>query len=391
METQVYLDYAATTPVDPEVREAMLPYLGAEYGNPSSLYAVAQHAKKAIEDAREKVAGYLGASPEEVVFTGCGSESNNWALWGTVWATQEKGRHIVTTAFEHPSVLEPAKYLAKHGYDVTLLRPGTDGIVDAIQVAEAIRDDTILVSVMFVNNEVGTIQPLAEIGEVCRQRGVSFHTDAVQALAKIPVDVGTIGCDLLSLSAHKFYAPKGVGGMYVRGKTKIAPFVRGGGQEGRRRAGTHNVAGIVGLGKAIELAGTRRAEDQARIARLSEMLVAGLHEKIGDIIVNGDRDRALPNIINVLVRGVEGEALLLHLDAKGVAISTGSACSSGSLEPSHVLLAMDIPQEHAHGSLRITVGRQTTETEIAYFLEVLRPIVDNLRAMSPLYGESQRV
>ncbi len=391
METKVYLDYAATTPVDPEVLEAMLPYLRDEYGNPSSLYAAGQRAKKAIEDAREIIAGYVSASPEEIVFTGCGSEANNWALVGTAQARKRQGGHIVVSAFEHPSVMEAAKFLAGAGYDVTYVRPGSSGIVEPDQISAALTDETIIVSVMLVNNEVGTVQPVADIARLCTERGIVFHTDAVQAVAKLPVDVAQIGCGLMSLAAHKLYAPKGVGAMYIKKGTKITPFIRGGGQEGKRRAGTHNVAGIVGFGKAIELAVGRRDDDQARIARLSEALLAGLHEKVGDIGVNGDRTRSLPNILNVLVRGVEGESLLLHLDAKGVAVSTGSACSSGSLAPSHVLLAMDIPQEDAHSSLRLTIGRLTTREEIDYLLDVLPPIVFNLRAMSPLYQEGQRV
>lgn len=391
METKVYLDYAATTPVDPEVLDAMLPFLKESYGNPSSLYAAGQQAKKAIEDSREIIAGYIGAVPDEIVFTGCGSESNNWALAGTALALEGKGKHIVTSAFEHPSILESAKLLSKQGFDVTHLRPGADGVIEPEQVAEALTDETILVSVMWVNNEVGTMQPLAEIGRVCAERGVTFHTDAVQGVAKIPVDVTEIGCGLMSMAAHKLYAPKGVGALYIKKGTKIAPFIRGGGQEGKRRAGTHNVAGIVGFAKAIELAAKRRKDDQARISELSDVLLAGLGEQVGDVRVNGDRSRSLPNIINVLVRGVEGESLLLHLDAKGIAVSTGSACSSGSLAPSHVLLAMDIAQEDAHSSLRLTIGRLTTRADIDYLLEVLPPIVSNLRAMSPLYQEGQRV
>jgi len=391
VETKVYLDYAATTPVDARVAEAMLPYLQEEYGNPSSLYSLAQRSKKAIEDARETIADFIGADPEEIVFTGCGSESNNWALIGTAQARGNKGRHIITTAFEHPSVIEPAKFLAKQGFDITFLRPGDDGIIEPEQVAEAIRSDTILVSVMYVNNEVGTIQPLAEIGRVCAEKEVPLHTDAVQALGKIPFTVGELGCSMLSMAAHKIYAPKGVGAFYLKKGTRIQPFLMGGGQEGRRRAGTHNVAGIVGFGKAIELAASRLEEDQRRIAGLSDGLVRGLKDKIPDVTFNGDRGRALPNIVNLLVGGVEGESLLLHLDAKGIAVSTGSACSSGSLAPSHVLLSMDIPQEKAHGSLRIALGRFTRQEDIDYLLEVLPPIVSTLRAMSPLYKEGQCV
>ncbi len=391
METRVYLDYAATTPVDARVAEAMMPYLQEEYGNPSSLYTLAQRSKKAIEDAREVIADYLGALPEEIVFTGCGSESNNWALIGTAQAKEGDGKHIVTTAFEHPSVMEPAKWLGKHGYEVTFLSPGSDGIVEAEQVREAIRDDTILVSVMTVNNEVGMIQPIAEIGKVCAERKVLFHTDAVQAVGKIPFDVKQMGAAMISMSAHKIYAPKGIGASYLRKGTKIQPFIRGGGQEGRRRAGTHNVAGIVGFAKAIEIAAERREDDQRRITELSERLLSGLTDRIPDVTVNGDRSRALPNIMNFLIAGVEGESLLLHLDAQGIAVSTGSACSSGSLAPSHVLLSMDIPQERAHGSLRVTVGRYTRAEDVDYFLEALPPIVSRLRAMSPLYKEGQCV
>lgn len=391
MDTKVYLDYAATTPVDPQVVEAMLPYLGNKYGNPSSLYALGQEAKKALEDAREIVATYIGASPAEVVFTGCGSESDNWAVIGTAYAKEDKGRHIITSAFEHHAVLEPAHFLEKRGWRVTYLRPGCDGVVDPDQVAEALCDDTVLVSIMHVNNEVGTVQPIAEIGVICRERGVGFHTDAVQSVGKLPVNVSDMNCDMLSMSAHKVYAPKGVGVAYIHKGTRLAKFMRGGAQEGNRRAGTHNMAGIIGFAKAIEVAGRRREDDYGRISELSDALVSGLTERMTGVTLNGDSARRVPHIVNVLIKGVEGESVLLHLDAKGVAVSTGSACSSGSLEPSHVLLAMDIPQEDAHGSLRVTIGRPTTRDDIDYLLEVLPPIIHNLREMSPLYRESERV
>jgi cysteine desulfurase len=381
---RIYLDHAATTPVHPEVAKAMLPYFTEAFGNPSSIYSYGQEARGAIEEARIKVAELIGARPEEITFTSGGTEANNFALKGVAYANESKGNHIITTAIEHHAVLEPCKFLEKRGFTITYLPVDKYGLVDPDDVKKAITAKTILISVMHANNEVGTIEPVAEIGEIAREAGVYFHTDAVQTAGHVPVNVDELKVDLLSISAHKFYGPKGIGALYVRKGTKLVPFMHGGQQEKRRRAGTENVPGIVGLGKAAELAGQEMDKEAKRQAYLRDKLIGGLMEKIEHLHLNGHPRKRLPNNINISVDFVEGESMLLNLDLEGICASTGSACSSASLEPSHVLLALGVPPEQAHGSLRFTLGRENTEADVERVLEVLPRIVGKLRAMSPL-------
>jgi cysteine desulfurase len=381
---RIYLDHAATTPVHPEVAKAMLPYFTEAFGNPSSIYSYGQEARGAIEEARTKVAELIGARPEEITFTSGGTEANNFALKGVAYANESKGNHIITTAIEHHAVLEPCKFLEKRGFTITYLPVDKYGLVDPDDVKKAITAKTILISVMHANNEVGTIEPVAEIGEIAREAGVYFHTDAVQTAGHVPVNVDELKVDLLSISAHKFYGPKGIGALYVRKGTKLVPFMHGGQQEKRRRAGTENVPGIVGLGKAAELAGQEMDKEAKRQAYLRDKLIGGLMEKIEHLHLNGHPRKRLPNNINISVDFVEGESMLLNLDLEGICASTGSACSSASLEPSHVLLALGVPPEQAHGSLRFTLGRENTEADVERVLEVLPRIVGKLRAMSPL-------
>lgn len=381
----IYLDHAATTPTDPAVVEAMFPWLTEEFGNPAALYSLGLTAARAVQEARETVAGTIGADPEEIYFTSGGTEANNWAILGTAEAHQSKGRHLVTSAIEHHAVLEPMQFLAKHGYEVTFVPVDSAGLVDPDEVRKALRPDTILVSIMHANNEIGTIQPLPEIGRITREAGVLFHVDAVQSLGKIPVNVEELGVDMLSASAHKFYGPKGVGFLYLRKRTRITPLLHGGAQERRRRAGTLNVPGIVGMAKALELARERMQEDAVREATLRDRLWEGLRRSIEAIYLNGDPIRRLPNNLNVRLDGIEGESMILMLDMEGICVSSGSACTSGSLDPSHVLLALGIPPENAHGSLRVTLGRSTTEEDIDFFLEVFPPIVARLREISPVW------
>ncbi len=378
----IYFDHAATTPIKKEVLEEMIPYLTEQYGNPSTIYKLGREAKKAIELARERVAKALNADIEEIYFTSGGTESDNWALKGTALANRDKGRHIITTTIEHHAVLNPLKYLEKIGFEVPV---EPNGIVDPNKIKEAIREDTILISVMLANNEIGTIQPIKEIAKIAKEREIIIHTDAVQAVGQIPINVKDLGIDLLSLSAHKFYGPKGVGALYIRKGTRIHPFLQGGAQERNKRAGTENVAGIVGLGKAIEIANKNLNEYASKLQKLRDKLIDGVLSKIDYVRLNGDRYQRLPNNANFSFEFVEGESLLLLLDTKGIAASSGSACTSGSLEPSHVLLAIGLEPEVAHGSLRITLGEDNTEEDIDYLLEVLPEIVSKLREMSPLY------
>lgn len=381
----IYFDHAATTPLKKEVLDEMMPYLTEQYGNPSTIYKLGREAKKAIELARERVAKALNADIQEIYFTSGGTESDNWALKGVAFANKDKGKHIITTTIEHHAVLHPLKYLEGLGFEVTYVPVEPNGIVDPQKIKEAIRDDTILISVMLANNEIGTIQPVKEIAKIAKEKGIIVHTDAVQAVGQIPVDVKDLGVDLLSLSAHKFYGPKGVGALYIRKGTKIHPFSHGGAQERNRRAGTENVAGIVGLGKAIELATQNLSEYAAKLQKLRDKLIDGVLSKIDYVRLNGDRNLRLPNNANFSFEFIEGESLLLMLDMKGIAASSGSACTSGSLDPSHVLLAIGLEHEVAHGSLRITLGEDNTEEDIDYLLEVLPEIVSRLREMSPLY------
>ena len=381
---RVYLDYAATTPVHPDVTKAMLPYLTDAFGNPSSLYSYGQEAKGAIEEARAKVADLIGAQDEEIVFTGSGTEADNFAIKGVAFANESKGNHIITSSIEHHAVIETCKFLEKRNFSVTYLPVDEYGLVDPRDVKKDITDKTILISVMHANNEVGTIEPIAEIGKVAKEAGIYFHTDAAQTVGHIPVDVNELGVDLLSISAHKLYGPKGIGALYIKKGTKLIPFMHGGGQERRRRASTENVPGIAGLGTAAELARQGVSQEAPHLTRLRNQLIKGLLERIDHIRLNGHPLKRLPNNINVSVDFVEGESMLLNLDLESICASTGSACSSSSLEPSHVLLAMGLSHEQAHGSLRFTLGKWTTEEEIGQVLEVLPRIVAKLRAMSPL-------
>lgn len=382
---RIYLDNAATTACAPEVVEAMLPYFTQTFGNASSIHAFGREAKRAIEAARRQVARALNAAvPQEIIFTAGGSESDNWAIKGAAFARQGKGRHIITTAIEHHAVLHTCEWLEKQGFEVTYLPVDADGKVSAADVEKALRQDTILVSVMAANNEIGTIQPIAEIGAVCRARGILFHTDAVQAVGAIPLDVQAMNIDLLSLSAHKFHGPKGVGALYVRKGVRLDNLVHGGAQERGFRAGTENLPGIIGLGKAMELADANLAENARRMIRLRDRLIAGIMERIPDVRLNGHPTDRLPNNCNLSFKYIEGEALLLRLDLAGIAGSSGSACTSGTLDPSHVLLAIGLPHAIAHGSLRLTLGADTTDADIDAVLERLPPIVSDLRAMSAM-------
>jgi cysteine desulfurase len=362
----------------------MLPYFADAFGNPSSIYSYGQEARGAVEEARAKVAELIGARTEEIIFASGGTEADNFALKGIAYANEHKGNHIITTSIEHHAVLEACKFLEKRGFQITCLPVDKYGLVDPDDVRKAITSRTILVSVMHANNEVGTIEPVEEIGEFVREAGVYFHSDAVQTVGHIRVNVDELKVDLLSISGHKFYGPKGVGALYVRKGTKLVPLMHGGEHEKRRRAGTENVPGIVGLGKAAELAGQEIGKEAERLARLRDKLIKGLAEKIDRVRLNGHRTRRLPNNVNVSLDFVEGESMLLNLDLEGICASTGSACSSASLEPSHVLMALGLSPEQAHGSLRFTFGRENTEADVERVLEVLPGIVAKLRAMSPL-------
>ncbi|MDD5116277.1 MAG: cysteine desulfurase NifS [Candidatus Omnitrophica bacterium] len=382
---KVYLDYAATAPTDPQVLDAMQPYFFEKFGNASSLHAYGQEAKKAIEDSRQVMAEFIGASADEIVFTSGGTESDNYALLGSAYALEKKGNHIITTAIEHHAISEPAKFLEKRGFKVTYLKVDKDGLVSPRDLKEAITDKTILVSVMHANNEIGTIQPVAELGRIAREKGICFHTDAVQTVGHIPVNVDELNVDLLSLSAHKFYGPKGVGALYVRKGVRLETFMRGGDQEKGRRASTHNTTGIVGLAKAVQLSRKSMDEEMRFQSALRDRLIREIPAKIPEVRLNGHPVLRLPNNVNFSIKYIEGESILLNLDLAGIACSTGSACTSSSLEPSHVLLAIGLDHGTAHGSLRITLGRWTKESDIDYLLEKLPPIVQKLRAMSPLY------
>ncbi len=382
---RIYLDYAATTPVHPDVVTAMLPYFTERFGNPSSIYSYGQEAKGAIEEARAKVAGLIGARNEEIVFTGGGTEADNYALKGVAYANEKRGNHIITSAIEHHAILESGKFLERKGFKLTYLPVDSYGLVDPEDVRRAITAQTVLVSVMHANNEVGTIEPIAEIAKIAREAGAYFHTDAVQTVGHISVDVAGLGVDLLSISSHKLYGPKGVGALYIRKGTRIASFMHGGEQERGRRAGTENVAGIVGFGKAAELAKPEIDSEVVRLTMLRDRLIQRVLERIDHVYLNGHPQRRLPNNVNVSVEFVEGESMCLNLDLEGICASTGSACSSSSLEPSHVLMAIGIPAERGHSSLRFTLGKWTTEAEIDRTIEVLTQIVKKLRAMSPLF------
>lgn len=380
----VYLDHAATTPPVPEVADAMRPYLEARYGNPSALYGAGRESRTAVEDARGKVAALIGASPGEVYFTSGGSEADNMALTGTMLANASKGSHLVTAAIEHHAVLETARFLERQGCELTVLDVDGDGLVDPDDVRRAVRPDTVLVSVMHANNEVGTVEPLADIASVCGEAGVYLHADAVQTVGNIPVSVDALGVDMLSLSGHKLYGPKGVGAIYIRKGTRIERFIHGGEQERGMRAGTENIGGIAGLGAAAEVASRELEGKASRIAGLRDRLVDGLLGSIGDVVLNGHPTLRLPNNAHMRLLYIEGEAICLQLDTVGICASTGSACSSEALEPSHVLVAMGVPPIEAHGSVRFSLGRGTTVDDIDYVIDKLPPIVARLRSMSPL-------
>lgn len=383
----IYLDNAATTAVRPEVVDAMMPYFTEVYSNPSSVYRFAGEAKKAMEDAREQIAGFIGAKAAEIYFTGGGSESDNWAIKSVAENYREKGKHIITSRIEHHAVLHTCEWLEKKGVEVTYLDVDEDGMISLDELEKAIRPDTILITIMFANNEIGTIEPVKEIGEIARKHGVLFHTDAVQAFAHVPVDVEEMNIDLLSASGHKFYGPKGIGFLYIKNGLKISPLLHGGAQERSRRAGTHNVPGIVGMAKAAEIAIADMKGNAEKETEIRDHLIHRIEEEIPYVRVNGHREKRLPGNVNVCFRFVEGESLLIMLDQKGICASSGSACTSGSLDPSHVLLAIGLPHEIAHGSVRLTLSDNTTMEEADYVVDNLKEIVERMRSMSPLYDD----
>jgi len=385
---RIYMDHAATTSTDVEVVKAMEPYFTLKYGNPNSIHSFGQEAREAVEEARGKVAHLIGANPAEIVFTAGGTEADNYAIKGIAWANQKKGNHIITSKIEHHAILHSCQFLEKQGFKVTYLPVDKYGLIDPKDVKKAITDKTILVTIMHANNEIGTIEPIEEIGKVVKDAGVYFHTDSVQTTGHIPVDVNDLGVDMLSMSGHKFYGPNGVGALYLRKGTKIVNLIDGGAQEKNRRSGTENVAGIVGLGKAAEMAEKRLAKGaEDRVVKLRDKLIKGIMDKIKNVRLNGHPTNRLPGNANLCFEFIEGESMLLNLDMQGVAASSGSACTSGSLEASHVLLAIGLPPEIAHGSLRLTLGKDNTEEEIDYVIDILPGIIEKLRALSPFKGD----
>jgi len=386
----IYMDHNATAPLDKRVLDKMMPFLTDVYSNPSSVYRFAQESKKGVEDARGFVAQLLGAATDEITFTSGGTESDNTAIKGIALMYRDKGNHIITSKIEHHAVLHACEFLEKQGFEVTYLDVDEYGVVDLEQLKKTIKDETTLVSIMHANNEVGTIEPIKEIADICRDKKVYFHTDAVQTVGKIKIDVKDLGVDLLSLSAHKFYGPKGVGALYVKKGVKVLPLLHGGGHEKGKRSGTENVAGIVGLGEAARLASEEQEAQEKRIAALRDKLQTGITEKIPEIKINGHPEQRLTNTLNFCIRHIEGESILINLDFEDICASSGSACTSGSLEPSHVLLAMGIPAEVAHGSLWLSLGKQNTEAQVDKVLEVLPPIVEKLRQMSPFWQHKSR-
>lgn len=381
------MDHAATTSTDVEVVEAMKPFFTQKYGNPNSIHSFGQEAREAVEEAREKIARLIGANPSEIVFTAGGTEADNYAIKGIAWANQKKGNHIITSQIEHHAVLHSCQFLEKHGFKVTYLKVDKYGLIDPEDVKKAITDQTILVTIMHANNEIGTIEPIKEIGKIVKEAGIYFHTDSVQTTGHIPIEVNDLGVDMLSISGHKLYGPKGVGALYLRKGTKIVNLIDGGAQEKNRRAGTENVTGMVGLGKAVELAEKRLAAGEVdKVVKLRDKLITGIMDQIENVRLNGHSTKRLPGNVNICFEFIEGESMLLNLDMKGVAASSGSACTSGSLEPSHVLLAIGLPPEIAHGSLRLTLGKDNTEEDIDYVLDILPKIIEKLRALSPFTG-----
>lgn len=381
----VYMDNAATTPVKKEVLDSMIPYFTENYGNPSSIYRKGRVSKKALDESRDIVANILGATSREIYFTSGGSEADNWAIKGVALGNKDKGNHIITTKIEHHAVLHTCQYLERNGFDVTYLDVDEYGMISLEDLKNAINENTILISIMFANNEVGTIQPIEEIGKIAKENNIYFHTDAVQAIGNIKIDVDELGIDLLSLSAHKVYGPKGIGSLYIRKGVKLHPYIHGGAQERNRRAGTENVASIVGLAKSLEIAYENLEAHNQYLTSLRDRLIQGIMDKISYVKLNGHPEKRLPGNANISIEFIEGEALLLSLDMVGIAASSGSACTSGSLDPSHVLLAMGLPHEIAHGSLRLSLGDFNTEEEVDYVIENLAKIVQRLRDMSPLY------
>jgi cysteine desulfurase len=381
------MDHAATTSTDVRVVEAMKPFFTQKYGNPNSIHSFGQEAREAVEEAREKIARLIGANPSEIVFTAGGTEADNYAIKGIAWANQKKGNHIITSQIEHHAVLHSCQFLEKHGFKVTYLKVDKYGLIDPEEVKKAITDQTILVTIMHANNEIGTIEPIKEIGKIVKEAGIYFHTDSVQTTGHIPIEVNDLGVDMLSISGHKLYGPKGVGALYLRKGTKIVNLIDGGAQEKNRRAGTENVTGMVGLGKAVELAEKRLAGGEVdKVVKLRDKLITGIMDRIENVRLNGHSTKRLPGNVNICFEFIEGESMLLNLDMKGVAASSGSACTSGSLEPSHVLLAIGLPPEIAHGSLRLTLGKDNTEEDIDYVLDILPKIIEKLRALSPFTG-----
>ena len=383
----IYMDNAATTPVKPEVLDAMLPYFTEKFGNPSSIYSIYSENKKAITDAREVIAKTINTTPENIYFTAGGSESDNWALKATADAYASKGKHIITTKIEHHAILHTCEYLETKGFEITYLDVDENGLVKLDELTAAIRPDTILISVMFANNEIGTIEPIAEIGKIAHEHGVLFHTDAVQAYTQVPIDVEAMNIDMMSTSGHKINGPKGIGFLYIRKGVKIKSFIHGGAQERHRRAGTENVTGIIGLAKAAEIATANMKERTAEEIKVRDHLIERIEKEIPYAKLNGDRVKRLPNNVNFSFQFVEGESMLILLDSKGICASSGSACTSGSLDPSHVLLAIGLPHEIAHGSLRLTISDQITMEDADYVVDNLKEIVNHLREMSPLYED----
>ncbi|MFY9637972.1 MAG: cysteine desulfurase NifS [Methanobacterium sp.] len=384
----MYMDHSATSPVDPEVFEAMKPYFTDSFGNASTLYSLGREGKKAMESAREEVASIIGAETKEIIFTSGGTESDNIAILGTAYKLKRKGNHIITSDIEHPAVDETCKYLEKNGFKITYLPVYKDGIVKVKDLENAITDKTILITIMHANNEIGTMQPIAEIGKIARENKIYFHTDAVQTVGKIPINVDDLNVDMLSLSAHKLYGPKGVGALYMKQGVRIEPIMYGGGHEKGIRPGTENVPGIVGLGKACSIAKENLQRDAQRLISLRDMLIDGVLSEIEESYLNGHKTKRLPNNANFRFTGIEGESLILHLDGKGIATSTGSACSSTKLEPSHVLMAIGLKEVEAHGSLRISLGHENTEEDIIYTISAIKEVVEKLRKMSPLWCAS---
>ena len=384
---KVYLDYSATTPTDPRVVEEMIPYFTEHFGNPSSIYSTGLEAKDAIEHAREQVAHLINAEPKELIFTSGGTESDNWALIATAHRLQHKGKHIITSAIEHHAILHSCEYLAKEGFDITYVGVDHDGLVDPAEVEAAIRPDTILISIMYVNNEVGSVQPITEIGAIAKKHGILFHTDAVQALGNVPIDVKTMNIDMMSMSSHKIYGPKGIGAIYIRSGVNLPTYIHGGAQERKKRAGTENVPGIVGFGKAAELACQNFNTHVAHVSKLRDHFVDRVLNEIPYTYFNGSKDHRHPGNANITFEYVEGESILLYLDFAGVSCSSGSACSSRSLQPSHVLTAMGIPVELIHGSIRFTFGNPTTMEDVDYTVDKLKGIIEELRGISSISKE----